>query len=199
MVGVILLWILLVFVAILILLLLMPVSVRVHYGAEGLKLWYGIGPIRLLHKPKEDKEKTQKKSDAFTLQTVLGKSDSEASTALGKFWSELKLVFSIFGYLRPKIRIKHLELKLNLAGGSPSTMALAYGGAWAAIGGFLPFLEEAFILKKRELDVTCDFSGDVTSLEARLDLSIVLGRLLLCLIRYVFGASDNTEQNVERR
>lgn len=193
MVGQILLWIAVVLFVIVTLLLLMPVGVRVRYGQEELKLWFVIGPVRILHKQNEDKEKPKKKSDGFSIHAVLGRAEPEASTALGKFWSEMKLIFSIFGYLRPKIRIKRLELIVNFAGSSPITTAMAYGGAWAAIGGFLPIFEEAFILKKRNLDVTCDFSGEETTLEAKLDLSIVLGRLVLCLIRYGIGTSDKIE------
>lgn len=199
MVGQILLGIFCGLAVILTLLLLMPVGVRVRYAQEEFKLWYVIGPVHILHKPKEDKEKAKEKSEPFSIHKALGRGEPETSTAFGKFWSELKLVFSIFGYLRPRIRIRCLELKVNFAGGSPITMAMAYGGAWAAIGGFLPMLEEAFVLKKRNLDVNCDFSGESTTLEASLDLSIVLGRLVLCLMRYGLGASDKTEQNIERR
>jgi hypothetical protein len=192
MAGLIVLRIILALIALLLLVLLLPVGVRIRYNQEGVKLWYVIGPVRLLHKAKEDKKKTKKKDDGLNIRKMLGMSDHEADSVWEKFRTDLQLIFSLFGYLRPKIKIQYLELKLNLAGGSPGTLAMAYGGAWAAIGGFLPVLEEAFILKKRDLDVTCDFNGDATTLEAKLNLTIGLGRLLICLIRWVLASSDKT-------
>ena len=79
-------------------------------------------------------------------------------------------------------------------------MSMQYGGAWAAIGAILPVLEEGFILGKRELDVDCDFSGGVTTLDAKLDISIGLGRLLLCLVRYSLNTLEKAEnKHIERR
>ena len=156
MAGLIVLKIVLILIGVLLLILLLPVGVHVCYGREGLKLWYLIGPVRLLHKANKDKKKSKSREDGFDIRKVLGKTDQETTGVLGKFISDMKLVFSLFGYLRPKIRIQNLELKLNLAGGSPVTLAMAYGGAWAAIGCILPILEEAFVLKKRDLNVVCD-------------------------------------------
>lgn len=193
MVGLIVLKIVLILVGVLLLILLLPVGVHVCYGQEGLKLWYLIGPVRLLHKANKDKKKSKSREDGFDIRKVLGKADQETTGVLGKFISDMKLVFSLFGYLRPKIRIQNLELKLNLAGGSPVTLAMAYGGAWAAIGCILPILEEAFVLKKRDLNVVCDCSGETTTLDASINLTIGLGRLLICLLRWAFAASDKTE------
>lgn len=199
----ILFWIFLVLAALLTLVIILPVGIRIRYGQEGLKLWYAIGPVRLLHRPK-DKEKQQKdKNDKLTLRTVLGnpnKADQKDDSALGNFWAELKIILDLFGYLRPKLRIKCFVLKLHLAGITPATMAIEYGCAWAAIGGLLPILEESFILKKRELDVDCDFSGEKTTLDAKLDISIGLGRLLWCLARYSLSTLKTTEtKHSERR
>lgn len=193
MVGLIILRIILALIALLLLVLLLPVGVRVRYNQEGLKLWYVIGPVRLLHKAKEGKKRSKEKSDGFNIRKMLGQSEPETDSVLGRFRSDLQLIFALFGYLRPKIRIQYLELKLNLAGGSPATLAMAYGGAWAAIGSFLPMLEEAFVLKKRDLDVTCDFSDETTTLDAKLNITIGLGRLLICLLRWVLSTSDKTE------
>ena len=197
------LWVFLAFVALLILILLLPVGICVRYGQEGLKLWYAIGPIRILHRSPKDKTQQKDKNKTFTLRTVLGKQNKDNQKngyVLSEFWTDLKIIFDLFGCLRPKLRIKHLVLKLHLAGISPATVAMEYGGAWAAIGALIPILVEAVILKKRELDVDCDFSGEKTTLEASLDLSIGLGRLLCCLLRYIIGTlKENETKHPERR
>ena len=77
---------------------------------------------------------------------------------------------------------------------------MQYGGAWAAIGGLLPLLEEGFILKKRDLDVDCNFLGGTTTLEAKLDISIGLGRLIWCLVRYSMDTLEQSDmKQTERR
>ena len=42
----------------------------------------------------------------------------------------------------------------------------------------MPLLEKAFVIKKRDLEVACDFLAEKTTMIARLDISITIGRLL---------------------
>ena len=71
-----------------------------------------------------------------------------------------------------------LELKLIMASGDPCDLAVNYGRAWAALGNLLPRLERVFVIKKRNIEVECDFTADQTRVIARLDLTITLGRIL---------------------
>ena len=80
-----------------------------------------------------------------------------------------------------KLRINHLELKLILAGGDPSDLAVNYGRGWAVLGNLMPLLEKAFVIQKRDLEVECDFLADNTTIIARLDLTITIGRIFSLL------------------
>ena len=197
------LWLLLPIAAIVTLLIFLPVGIRVRYGQAGMKLWYAIGPIRLLRYPETTEEHEKRKSSKVNLRTVLDepiKANRKYDTVLGDFWAELKTTLGLFWYLRPKLRIKRLVLLLHLAGSDPAAVAMQYGGAWAAIGGFMPLLEEAFILKQRELDVDCNFGAGATTLEVKLDITIGLGRLIWCLVRYSMDTLENTDmKHSERR
>jgi hypothetical protein len=53
-----------------------------------------------------------------------------------------------------------------------------YGKAWAAVGNLMPRLERVFVVRKRDVEVECDFTASQTLVFARLDLTITLGRLL---------------------
>jgi len=64
-----------------------------------------------------------------------------------------------------------------MAGGDPCDLAVNYGRAWAAVGNLLPRLERVLIIKKRDIQIECDFTADSTLVTARLDLTITLGRL----------------------
>ena len=198
----IILWFFLVLAAVLILALLLPVGIRVRYQHDELKLWYTIGPLRLLHRPKDSEEQKKRKASKINIRKVLSepiKANQKYDSILGEFWAELKTVLGLFWNLCPRLRIKRLVLKLHLASENPAALAMQYGGAWAAIGGLIPLLEEAFVLKRRELDVDCDFSGGKTTLEAKLDISIGLGRLLWCLVRYTLPTLEQPDNKYTER
>ena len=77
-----------------------------------------------------------------------------------------------------------LELKLILGGDDPCDLAENYGKSWAALGNLIPRLEENFVIRKRDMEVECDFTADSTVIFARLDISITLGRLIALGVRY---------------
>ena len=67
-------------------------------------------------------------------------------------------------------------------------LAIAYGGAWAAVGNLIPLLEQCFVIKKRDIDVGCDFTADETLVTARLDITISVGRILTLAAVYGYRA-----------
>lgn len=196
------LWLLLFLTGIILIIFFLPVGIRVRYQNAELNIWYVIGPFRLLRYP-EDKSRERKKNSKINIRTVLNepiKANRVYNNVLGDFLAELKTTLGLFWHLRPKLHIKQLVMKLTLAGTDPAAVSMQYGGAWAAIGAILPVLEEGFILGKCDLGVDCDFSGGVTTLDAKLDISIGLGRLLLCLIRYSLSTLEKAEnKHIERR
>lgn len=193
----ILLWILLVALALVAFSFFLPVGLRICYRQEKLKLWVTAGPIRYpiaLKKSDQGKKDAEKGSEKKSDEPP--KKKRSFDQIIKEFWSQLETILALFQDLRPKLLIKRLELKLHLAGENPAALAWQYGGAWAAIGGLLPLLEENFIVKKRELDVDCDFSGTKTTLDAQLDISIGLGYLLICLIRYLTNTYNQSEDKL---
>ena len=52
----------------------------------------------------------------------------------------------------------------------------------------MPQLERLFVIKKRDIEVECDFTGSETLVIARLDLTITLGRLLALVVAYAIRA-----------
>ena len=75
-------------------------------------------------------------------------------------------------------------MKLIMAADDPCDLAVNYGRAWAALGNLIPQLERCFVIKKRDLEVECDFEATQTLITARLDLTITLGRVLHILLRH---------------
>ena len=129
----------------------------------------------------------EKKQAADTAGTAGTEGKTEKKTGGGSvtdFLPLVKTVFDMLGAFRRRLRLNVLEVKVILAGGDPCDLALNYGRAWAAIGNLQPQLEKIFVIKKRKIDVECDFCGDKTLIIARLDLTITLGRILATVVVY---------------
>ena len=59
-----------------------------------------------------------------------------------------------------------------------------YGRTWAAMGNLIPVLEKLFVIKKRSIEAECDFTASETTIIARADVTITLGRLLALAFGY---------------
>lgn len=96
----------------------------------------------------------------------------------------VKTAFEMLGAFHRRLRVNVLELKLVMAGGDPADLGINYGRVWTAIGNFQPYLERFLVIKKRKIEVECDFCASQTLVTARLDLTITLGRILATVVVY---------------
>ncbi len=187
------------------LLAILPLGASVKYNADGPLVRVIAGPIRFTVYPRPKKEKksnpkaeekkakkeADKKAKKQEQQKSKEKTASEKNTvplipkekggSLTDFLPLVKVVLDFLGDFRRKLRVKVLEVKLIMAGDDPCDLAVNYGRAWAALGNLLPRLERLFVIKKRDLQIECDFTASETLVIARLDLTITLGRLLALL------------------
>ena len=169
---------------ILVLLACLPLGGSVRYDESGLRVQLLLGHIRitiypvpdwldrLLHKsPKEEKKP----------KTPQPKAGPEAPAETGGDWKRflplLQTGLDFLGDFRRKLRVNHLVLHLT-------DLAVKYGRAWAALGNLTPQLERAFVIKKRDMEVRCDFLSENTKITFAMDLTITLGRLLSLAVVY---------------
>lgn len=177
---------------ILVLLAVMPVGIQARYNSEGVLLRAIAGPVRIKLYPRKKKTKEEKKPDKPKKQKAAKQEKQTAETQKPKekggsitdFLPLLQIVFDFLGEFRRKLRVKRLELKLIMAGGDPCDLAVNYGRAWAAVGNLMPQLERFFVIRKRNVEVECDFTSEQTLVIARLELTITIGRLLSIAVRY---------------
>lgn len=165
---------------ILILLLLIPLGVSGIFDCNGPLVRLILGPVRLTLYPRKRKKNKNAEEDSKDTAPAgtSKKQESKQGGSIKDFQPLLKFIFDLLTDFRKKLRVDRLELKLILAGGDPCDLALNYGKAWAALGNLMPRLEELFVIKKRDLEVECDFASHQTRVFARLDLTITLGRVL---------------------
>ena len=179
---------------------ILPLGVSARYSGEGPLLRVVIGPVRLTLFPRKKKEKKPKPAKKTAEQPKKQEEPppkppqppkqepaadkKEKGGSLLDFLPLVKVALNFLGDFRRKLRVNRLELKLILAGGDPCDLAVNYGRAWTAVGNLMPQLERLFVIKKRDVEVECDFTASETLVIARLDLTITLGRLLGLAIVY---------------
>ena len=169
---------------------LLPLGISVRYDADGFRLGLLAGLLKiplLPQKEKPKKEKTKKTSKAkkkAAAHSSKQPKEKKKGGSLTDFVPILQVVLDFLDAFRRKLRIRRLEMKLVMAADDPCDLAVNYGRAWAALGNLIPLLERCFVIKKRDLEVECDFEADKTRITARLDLTITLGRLLYILVRH---------------
>ena len=138
-------------------------------------------------KKKEKKEKPAKKGKK-TKEKAPEKTGSKPKEkkkkggSIDDFLPVVDVVLDFIAAFGRRLRVNNLQMKLILAGGDPSDLAVNYGRGWAVLGNLLPLLERAFVIKKRDLEVECDFLADKTAVVAQLDLTITIGRIFSLLI-----------------
>lgn len=191
--------------AVLVLLGCLPVGVSAIYDAPGPLVRLIAGPIRITLFPAKKKDKPKKEKKTKEKKSVAIKSDApqqpqeKKGGSLTDFLPLVKVATDFLGDFRRKLRVNMLELKLNMAGGDPCDLAINYGRAWAAVGNIVPQLERLFVIKKRDVQVDCDFVGDRTTIYLRLDITITLGRILSLGIRYGFRALKEFIKIINKR
>ena len=175
---------------ILFLLAILPLGVRVIYDEDGPLVKVVLGPVKITvfprpkkqKKPKKKKEKTPQKTEEANLpkppQPPAAKKPKKKGGSLKDFLPFVKLALDFLGDFRRKLRMKELYLRLIMASEDPCDLAVNYGKTWTAVGNLLPALERWFVIKKRDVEVECDFTASETKVIARLEITMTLGRLL---------------------
>lgn len=187
---------------------ILPLGASVNYDEDGPLVKIIAGPIRIKVFPTKKKDKPPKDANIKTDEKAaepatepeppmtlpreeLPQKKEEKKKNGGSvldFLPLVRLAFDFLGDFRRKLRLNRLELKVTLAGDDPCDLALNYGRAWEALGNLMPKLEKWFVIKKRDLDVQCDFTASETVIYARLDITITLGRILSLLAVYAVRA-----------
>lgn len=187
---------------IVLLLAVLPLGVRLRYNSEGMVLKIIAGPVKITLLPRPPKKKKKDRKGKTTDVSAAEeenlpkppqppkekKPKGEKGGSLLDFLPLAKTALDFLGDFRRKLRLDNLYLRLILAGDDPCNLAVNYGRAWAAVGNLLPQLEKWFVIKKRDIEVECDFETSETLVIAHLDLTITLGSLLAAVVKFAVRA-----------
>lgn len=162
---------------------LIPLGALVRYDQDGFRVKLVAGvlrftvypfPERKRAKPKKEKKKQPPKQQA----APKPQQEEKKGGRLQDFYPFLQLGLRFMKELRRKLCINHLVLRLTLAGDDPCDLAVAYGRTWAALGSLIPVLERFFNIRKRTIDVQCDFNGEDILLETQAELTLRIYQLV---------------------
>ena len=175
------------------LLAMLPIGVRVCYDADGPLVKLVLGPVKITvfprpkkeKKPKQEKEKKAEKQKPAEEPKLpqpppapKKPKEKRKGGSLTDFLPFVKLGLDFLGDFRRKLRMKELYLRLIMASDDPADLAINYGKTWTAVGNLMTALERWFVIKKRDVEVECDFTASETKVIARAEITITLGRIL---------------------
>lgn len=160
-----------------------PVAVHGVYDDKGAKVWLKSGPFQIDLYPRKAKK-------AKPSNNAAGASKPKTATSRNKhgsfedFLSGVERVLSILSDLHKKVHVRLLEVKVTLTDEDPCELAIRYGRACSAVGGIMPILERVCLIKERDVEVQCSFTGAKTEIFARMIVFVSIGRLLLILANH---------------
>lgn len=172
---------------VLLLLVILPLGADVCFDASGFRVNIAAGPFRIpvpSGKNGEKKDKPKEKTSQATKAKSAPKEKESSAGSWKDFLPVVRIALDFLGELRRKIRINRLDMNLIMAGDDPCDLAVNYGRGWAILGDLLPILESAFVIKKRDIRLQCDFTATETKVTARAVITITLGRILSLAARY---------------
>ena len=130
------------------------------------------------------KHKKEKQSPEPKPKPAEPQSQEQPGGGIRRFLPFVRLGLELLGDFRRKLRVNFLRLRLTLAGEDPCDLAVNYGRAWAALGNLMPNLERALVIRKRDVEIQCDFQAEETTVVFAMDLTMTLGRLLGLALGY---------------
>lgn len=170
--------------AVVLLILCCPIGVSARYDQRGAVVKVIAGPLRFQVFPGKKKKEVQSTTESQPEAQSTGKQEKQQGGSLSDFVPLVRLVFDFLGDLRRKLLVRKLVLKVTLAGDDPCDLAVNYGRACGALASLEPQLSRFFTIRKKDLDVECDFTADKTLILAAVDLTITIGRIFSLGIRH---------------
>ena len=112
------------------------------------------------------------------------KGSSKNGGNLSDFYPIVRTVLDFLSELHRKVTVKNLELKVVLAGDDPCNLAINYGRAWAALGSLMPQLDRFLTIRKKNVEVACDFVAESTRVYAKVDATLTVARAFSLGVRH---------------
>lgn len=159
---------------------LAPLGICGRYDQGEAHVWIVVGPLRISVYP-GNKGKAKKRASGKDKSKGSFESHAQVKKKnrnIADYFPLLQLVLDFLLDFRTKLRVNELRFKLILAGGDPCELSINYGRAWAALGNIMPLLERCFVIKRRNLSISCDYTADSTLINGYINVTISVAQVL---------------------
>ena len=174
-----------------------PIGIHGLYNENGAKLFLKIGHYRIGVYPRRSKKgRSSPKPKSNGAKSV---AQNKNAGSAENFTPYAKQVVSLLVDLHKKLRVDLLELKVILAGGDPSDLAIYYGNACAAVSNLIPLLEKTCNIIKRDVEVECSFTNEKTIVFAQIVATMSFGRFLSIVAHHGFIIGRKYFYNINQR
>lgn len=172
---------------ILFLLAILPLGVRLSYNEQGFAMKILVGPLKIpfsIPKTEKSPDNAPKKEKKKPKESEKPNDEAQKGGSWKDFLPLVSVGLDFLGDLRRKLRFDHINIHVVLAGEDPADLGILYGKIWAAVAGLWPALERAFVIRRKNVEITCDFAAAETLVAAAGDVTLTLGRAVSLAVRY---------------
>ena len=177
----------LIILAVLAALACLPLGISASYDAAGATVYIIAGPVRIGVYPRKKKKKPSRSEAKTQRATTAATGGNKQGGSVSDFLPIVRAALTFLKDFHEHLRVNYLMLNVALAGDDPCDLAQNYGKACASLGAFWPQLHRLFTIKKHDVRVWCDFEAEQTSVKARLDITIMLGMLVVLVLHHGIG------------
>ena len=158
---------------------LIPVGVRYFYNHTGTGIFLLIGPVPVKLKfEKKQKGEKSKESPKKNPEKGGGKPAGQKGGKLSDFLPIIETFLDFLSDFRRKLVVTRLNAELVMGGEDPCDLAIAYGSAQAVMANLIALLESSFRIKRRNVEVQCDFTSTATTITFDAVVNMPLSLLL---------------------
>ena len=168
-------------------------GVVAEYSEDGIDVAVKIGFIKIRIIPfkkriKQPKQKIEKKKKKKKEKPKPEPETEKKGGTIENIKALIPAVKDALGSLRRKLSIDLLIVRFTSAGGeNPYMAALAFGGAWAGFGFLIPFLENFFVIKKRDLRACANFGITEPVIYVKAQLTMALWEIVYIGARFAIA------------
>ena len=175
-------------------LMLLTLFLRVKVGFaydQSVRLWLGLGPVKVTLLPKKPGGQEQKTKKQKTAKKPKQKKAQEPAPARRKLTLDEILAYVRFGLdtlgrTAHCLRVDELTLHAVVGTEDAAQTALAYGAASAALSGLYPAIERKMRVHRHDLSLEADFTGQA-SVKGSIQISAMVLFMGINTLRVLIG------------
>ena len=169
-------YVLIIIAAVLFAIMLLKLRVFAEYNEHGFS---GFAKIAFVKIRFPGDKKSERKSDT-------AETEKKRGGSIGEFKKIMKPLFSALKKLIKTIKIKKLCADIKIASDDAFNTAMMYGGAAAAVGVAVPWIENNLRVEKKEITAVADFESTESTVYFSADMTIAVWQILVILIRLAY-------------